>query len=110
MDRCKPTLRTPIYKNFTALHLNYINLINKIQKDIILLKHNIAAQQLTLEFLNRHTTKNLQTIEDAVHQLVHIPQNTQDNTQTTTLKTTKFQETAQTNGLMTLEFIKRNDR
>ena len=86
----------------TTLELcNLLNLVDKIQKDIRLLQHNIITQQ---------ATENLQTIVDAVHQLVHIEQNTQDNTKTTAQKTTKFQETAQTNSLMTLEFIKRNAR
>ena len=74
------------------------------------MQHNITAQQATLEFLNRNTTENLQTIVDVVHQLVHIAQNTQDNTQTTAQKTTKFKETVQTNSLMTLEIVKRNAR
>ena len=74
------------------------------------MQHNSTAQQATLEFFNRHTMENLQTVVDAVHQLVHIAQNTLDNTQTTAQKTTKFQETVQTNSLITLEFVKRNAR
>ena len=84
--------------------------VTKIQKDVILLQHSIAAQQSTLEFLNRHTAENLQTIVEAVQQLVHIIHNTQDNTQTIVQRTTKFQNTAQANSLMTLELIKRNSR
>ena len=86
------------------------NTIDKIQKDTEVLQHNIAAQQASWEFLNRHIAENLQTIVDAVHQLVHIAQNTQDNTQTTTQKTSKFQETTQANSLMALEITRRNAR
>ena len=56
--------------------------VTKIQKDVILIQHSIAAQQSTLEFLNQHSAENLQTIVEAVQQLVHIVHNTQDNTQT----------------------------
>ena len=70
------------------------NAIDKIQKDTEVLQHNIAAQQASLEFLNRHTAENLQTIVDAVHQLVHIAQKTQDNTQTPIQKTSKFRDNA----------------
>ena len=46
------------------------------------------AQQASLDYLNMCTAKNLQTIVDAIHQLVYIAQNTQDNTQTLVQKTT----------------------
>ena len=107
--------------NITTSNLQELNVITfelcklsdsvaKIQKDVILIQHSIAAQQSILEFLKRHTAKNLQTIVEAVQQFVHIVHNTQDNTQTIVQKTTKFQDTAQANGLMTLELVRRNSR
>ena len=72
--------------------------------------HNVLAQQSSLDFLNKHTLENLQTIVDAVHQLVYIAQNTQDNTQTLVQKTTKFQETTATNIHLITELLRRNSR
>ena len=68
------------------------------------------AQQSSLDFLNKHTLENLQTIVDAVHQLVYIAQNTQDNTHTLVQKTTKFQETTATNIYLITELSRRNSR
>ena len=83
---------------------------DRIHKEIDTIHHNIAVQQVSLELLNKLTSDNLQTTVDAVHQLIHITQNTQNNTQTTVQKITKFQEIIQTNILLTTELSRRNSR
>ena len=81
------------------MELQQLNLINaeqtaiteKLQKNIVVIHHSILAQHGSLDFLNKHTSDSLQTIVDAVHQLVHIIQNTHDSTETLVQKITKFQ-------------------
>ena len=84
--------------------------IDRIHKDIDTIYCNVAAQQPSLDLLNKYTSENLQTIVNAVHQLVHIAQNIQDNIQTFVQKNTKFQEMPQANILLGTEPSRRNSR
>ena len=68
--------------NKTALELQRLNTainkqattMDKLLKDINTIYYNVTAQQASLDFLNKYTADNLQTIVDAVQQLVHIAQ------------------------------------
>ena len=102
--------------NWTATELQQLNstiskqatATDKIQKDVDTIYCYVASQQASLDFLNKHTSENLQAIVDAGHQLVHIALNTQDNTQTLVQKTTKFHETTITNIHLITELLRRN--
>ena len=68
----------------------------------------MLAQQASLEFLNKHTSDSLQTIVEVVHLLVHIVQNTHNNTQTLVHNIMKFQENTSNRILLSSELVRRN--
>ena len=100
----------------TSVKLQQINLIStkqttiigNLQKNIDMVHHNVLAQQASLYFLNKHTSDSLQTIVDAVHQLVHIVQNIHDSTQTLVHNTMKFQEHTSNRILLSSELVRRD--
>ena len=100
----------------TSVKLQQLNLIitkqttitEKLHKNIDVIHHSMLAQQASLDFLNKHTSDSLQTIVDAVHQLVHIVQNTHDCTQTLVQKIMKFQENTSNKILISSELARRN--
>ena len=73
-----------------------------------MIHRSVLAQQASLDFLNKHTSDSLQTIVDAVHQLVHIVQNTHDSTQTLVQNIMKFQENTSNRILLSSELPERN--
>ena len=91
----------------TSIH-KLSKVTDDLYKEILMLHRNLAAQQTSLEILNRLTAENLQIIVDTVQQIVHISQNTQDNTQLTAEKLSKLHQFAEAHLLLQTDINRRN--